>query len=145
MEEVRRELETEVGQKYKETGHKMDELDGLIRKMEEEVQNLNGTTTNNANDIRVLSDNDAKLDARLEKIETEASALAEELAETQAGHDETLNKTVEDLAELKSDLIVTAEKLQATDDKRQEQVCIPPCFLLCDISNPFCVCCRKTR
>ena len=122
MEEVRRELETEVGQKYKETGHKMDELDGLIRKMEEEVQNLNGTTTNNANDIRVLSDNDAKLDARLEKIETEASALAEELAETQAGHDETLNKTVEDLAELKSDLIVTAEKLQATDDKRQEQV-----------------------
>ena len=124
MEEVRRELETEVGQKYKETGHKMDELDGLIRKMEEEVQNLNGTTTNNANDIRVLSDNDAKLDARLEKIETEASALAEELAETQAGHDETLNKTVEDLAELKSDLIVTAEKLQATDDKRQEQVSI---------------------
>ena len=144
MEEVRRELETEVGQKYKETGHKMGELDGLIRKMEEEVQNLNGTTTNNANDIRVLSDNDAKLDARLEKIETEASALAEELAETQAGHDETLNKTVEDLAELKSDLIVTAEKLQATDDKRQEQVSIPPCFLH-DISNPFCVCCRKTR
>ena len=95
-----------------------------VRKMEEEVQNLNGTTTNNANDIRVLSDNDAKLDARLEKIETEASALAEELAETQAGHDETLNKTVEDLAELKSDLIFTAEKLQATDDKRQEQVSI---------------------
>ena len=65
--------------------------------MEDEIQNLNGTANNNANDIRVLTDNDVKFDSRLEKIETEASGLAADLADTQTNQDETLNKTVEDL------------------------------------------------
>ena len=89
--------------------------------MEDEIQNLNGTANNNANDIRVLTDNDVKFDSRLEKIETEASGLAADLADTQTNQDETLNKTVEDLAELKTDLIKTAEKLQAFDEKHLEQ------------------------
>jgi len=121
FEEVRQLFESESGEKAKETGHKFDELNGLIRKMEDELRDLNGTAANNANDINELKENDNALDARLEKIETEAGAMAADLAETQTNQDETLSKTVEDLAELKSDLIRTADKLKESDDARKEQ------------------------
>ena len=71
FEEVKQLFESESGEKHKETGHKLDELNGLIRKMEDELRDLNGTAANNANDINELKENDNALDARLEKIESE--------------------------------------------------------------------------
>jgi len=117
IKETRQELETEHGEGIKDTKHKIEEIEGLIRKMEDEVQNLAGSTNNAANDIKVLTENDTKLDERLDKMEADANNLAGEFSEKIANNKEDSTKMSEKIAELKAETVKADEKLKELDQK----------------------------
>ena len=105
-----------------DTKLKIDDIEGLIKKMENDMQNLHGTASNNANDIKVLLDNEGKFNDRLGHLEVEAQGIAGELSERIAESKGVSGDLLQEVNDLKIDIAKTGDKLKEFDEKTEAKL-----------------------